>query len=116
MTADRSELPGFLTIPEPALMFASGKLDKHPLRGLIDHGPFGLKYGTPFSLRLALLSPKANVRQMRGLISELTGGATTTSATLRLSLSKRRASSVACGQSANFPVGITLNEAAASGC
>jgi hypothetical protein len=77
MTAERSELPGFLTIPEPALMFAGGKLDKHPLRGLIDHGPFGLKYGTPSSLRLALLAPKANVRQLRGLISELTGGAKT---------------------------------------
>jgi hypothetical protein len=77
MRADRSELPGFLTIPEPALMFAGGKFDKHPLRGLIDHGPFGLKYGTPSSLRLALLSPKANVCQLRGLISELTGGAKT---------------------------------------
>src|SRR6266446_982054 len=77
MTGDKSELPGFLTIPEPALMFAARKLDKHPLRGLIAHGPFSLKYGTLSSLRLALLAPRANLQQLRGLVAELTSGAKT---------------------------------------
>jgi hypothetical protein len=72
---DVSELPGFSSIPEPDLMFSGGKQDKHPLRGLIAHGPFSLKYGTLSSLRLALLAPKGNVWQLRGLVTELTDGA-----------------------------------------
>jgi hypothetical protein len=74
---DRSELPGFATIPEPDLMFAGGKRDKHPLRGLIAHGPYGLKYGTPSTLRLALLGPQANLKQLRRLVTELAGLAKT---------------------------------------
>ena len=46
-------------------MFAGGYRDKHPLRGLIKHGPYGLKYGTPSTLRLALLAPQANLNQLR---------------------------------------------------
>jgi hypothetical protein len=68
---------GFTSIPEPDLMFAAGGLDKHPLRGLIDHGPYGLRYGTPATLRFALLGPNANMRQLRGLIAELSGNAKT---------------------------------------
>jgi len=77
MTAHSSELPGYATIPEPDLMFARGGLDKHPLRGLIDHGPYGLKYGTPPSVRFALLAPGAKMRQLRGLVAELGNGAKT---------------------------------------
>jgi hypothetical protein len=43
---DRSELPGFATIPEPDLMFAGGKRDKHPLRGLIAQVPREGNYAT----------------------------------------------------------------------
>src|ERR1019366_6107179 len=67
----------YISIPEPDLMFAAGGLDKHPLRGLIDHGPYGLRYGTPATLRFALLGPNANMRQLRGLIAELSGNAKT---------------------------------------
>src|SRR5882757_4929043 len=63
MIGDASELPGFTSIPEPDLMFAAGGLDKHPLRGLIEHGPFGLKYGTPATVRFALIGPTAQLRQ-----------------------------------------------------
>ena len=77
MTANSSELPGYATIPEPELMFAQGGLDKHSLRGLIDHGPYGLKYGTPASVRFALLAPTARMRQLRGLVAELGTGAKT---------------------------------------
>jgi len=74
---DRSEMPGFSVIPEPDLIFAAGKRDKHPLRGLIEHGPYGLKYGTPASLRLALLAPQAYLDQLRRLVTELSGLAKT---------------------------------------
>ncbi|MBZ9857985.1 hypothetical protein LB566_29815 [Mesorhizobium sp. CA13] len=77
MTANSSELPGYTTIPEPDLMFAQGGLDKHPLRGLIDHGPYGLKYGTPTSVRFALLAPGGKMGQLRGLVAELGNGAKT---------------------------------------
>jgi hypothetical protein len=72
-----SELSGYATIPEPDLIFAQGGLDKHPLRGLIDYGPYGLKYGTPASVRFALLAPGARMRQLRGLVTELGNGAKT---------------------------------------
>jgi hypothetical protein len=77
MTNRGSELPGYITLPEPDLMFAGGALDKHPLRGLIMHGPYGLKYGTPSALRLALLAPNASLKQTRGLVAELGGFAKT---------------------------------------
>lgn len=77
MTDRGSELPGYTTLPEPDLMFAGGALDKHPLRGLISEGPYGLKYGTPSTLRLALLAPNANLKQLRGLVAELGGFAKT---------------------------------------
>jgi len=77
MTEVARELPGFSKIPEPDLMFAAGGLDKHPLRGLIEHGPFGLKYGTPATVRFALIGPTAQLRQLRGVVAELTKGAKT---------------------------------------
>ena len=77
MTADISELPGFTSISEPDLVFANGGLDKHPLRGLIEHGPYGAGYGTPAVIRFALLAPSANMQQLRRLVSELTVSAKT---------------------------------------
>jgi len=77
MTEVARELPGFSKIPEPDLMFAAGGLDKHPLRGLLEHGPFGLKYGTPATVRFALIGPTAQLRQLRSVVAELTKGAKT---------------------------------------
>lgn len=71
------ELPAHSWVPEPSLMFHSGKLDKHPLRGLIEHGPFGLKYGTPQAVRLALLAPAPHLRQLHSIVSELAAPART---------------------------------------
>jgi hypothetical protein len=72
-----SELPGYTALPEPDLMFAGGVLDTHPLRGLMSNGPYGIKYETLASLRLALLAPKANLKQLRHLVAELGGFAKT---------------------------------------
>lgn len=71
------ELPGFSKIPEPDLMFADGGLDKHPLRGLIERGPFGLKFGTPTNLRFALIGPNSQLRKLRELVTELSKTAKT---------------------------------------
>ena len=72
-----SDLPGFSVIPEPDLLFDKKGLDKHPLRGLIKFGPFGAKYGSPSQLRLAVLAPGANVRQVQRLVLELASPAKT---------------------------------------
>jgi hypothetical protein len=77
MTENESELPGHSVLPEPDLMFAGGMLDRHPLRGLMAAGPYGLKYGTPTSLKLALLAPKRHLQQLHKLVSDLTGVAKT---------------------------------------
>jgi hypothetical protein len=43
----------------------------HPLVGLLRCGPYGLKYGAPATLRLALLAPKLHMQKLRGLVAEL---------------------------------------------
>lgn len=77
MNVQISELPGFSSIPEPDLMFAGGHIDKHPLRGLIVHGPYGARFGTPATIRLALMGPNGRMRQLRGLVTELISAAKT---------------------------------------
>ena len=66
-----SELPGYTVLPEPDLLFADGCLHKHPLMGLIEHGPYGLRLGAPSRLRLALMAPAAHIGKLAGLIAEL---------------------------------------------
>ena len=67
-----SEFPGYTSLPEPELMFGNKKKHKHPLMGLIEHGPYSLKLGVPSVLRLALIAPKANVNVLESLAHELT--------------------------------------------
>lgn len=64
-------LPAYAAIPEPTLLFNGGRTDTHPLRGLIAHGPFSLRYGAPAKMRLAVLSPKDHAPQVKGLVAEL---------------------------------------------
>ena len=71
MSALTSEVAGYAALPEPDLRFAGDKLGKHPLIGLISHGPYGLRYASPSSLRLALLAPAREMRKLRGLVAEL---------------------------------------------
>lgn len=70
MSALASELSGYSFVPEPELRFAGDGLGKHPLRGLIQHGPYGLRYGSPNALRLALLAPARDLGKLRGLVAE----------------------------------------------
>ena len=71
MTASDHQLSGYVQLPEPALAFSGGNTHKHPLVGLVQYGPFGLKYGTPSSLRFATLAPKLEMGKLRGLIDEV---------------------------------------------
>ena len=68
MTVIRSELCGYTTLPEPDLIFGGNKPDKHPLRGLIDSGPYGLRIEAPSRVRLALLAPRE--RRGQGVAEE----------------------------------------------
>ena len=69
--ATSGALSGYTSLAEPDLLFATNKKHKHPLLGLISHGPYGLKFGTPSTLRLAALAPKRDMNKLSGLIAEL---------------------------------------------
>lgn len=71
MTVLASELGGYTNLPEPDLMFSGNMLHKHPLIGLINNGPYGLRLGAPSNLRFALLAPQNDMTKLVGLIKEL---------------------------------------------
>jgi argonaute-like protein implicated in RNA metabolism and viral defense len=71
MTRHVSELSGYSVVPEPQLVFASGKFDRHPLRGLIRHGPYSRTLGVPSRIRLAQLAPKGRLGKLDNIIREL---------------------------------------------
>jgi hypothetical protein len=75
MSGNVAEFCGYTALPEPDLLFAGGKIHKHPLLGLITHGSYGLKFGTLAHLRVALLAPKKDMPKLTGLINELKGKA-----------------------------------------
>lgn len=66
-----SQVSDFSTIPEPELLFSGGGQHKHPLIGLFRHGPYGLRYGAPNALRIALLAPQGDLKGLRALVLEL---------------------------------------------
>lgn len=76
MAAFDSAISGYSRVPEPNLIFAAAKQDKHPLRGLIDNGPYGLKLGFPKTVRFALLAPHSEIYKLHGLVAELNNAAT----------------------------------------
>lgn len=65
------ELPVYNIIPEPSLLFADNKIDKHPLRGLVSYGPYSKSLGFPIKVRTAFLSPSGSTSKLLKLISEL---------------------------------------------
>lgn len=66
-----TDFPSHLTLPEPDLLFHAKKVHPHPLMGLIEHGPYGLKLGVPSALRFALLAPRLHSNKLQGLVNEL---------------------------------------------
>lgn len=71
-----SQTSDFSAIPEPDLLFAGDGQHKHPLMGLLRHGPYGLRYGAPNALRIALLAPSGDLGRLRALVGELQRPAT----------------------------------------
>lgn len=72
MVASPSELVGYLVIGEPNLLFANGKQEKHPLRGLIRFGPYSRDLGVPRNVRLAFLFPLGHEEKLSQIFFELT--------------------------------------------
>lgn len=64
-------LPAYSIAPEPELIFHGGRTDRHPLRGLINHGPFSLRFGAPSVVRFAVVAPQADLARIDGLVREL---------------------------------------------
>jgi hypothetical protein len=75
MTSKQNILPGYSLLPEPALLFANGKTDVHPLRGLVHNGPYSLSLGFPNQVRLAYLAPSDALPKLDAFVSELNDSA-----------------------------------------
>lgn len=71
MIAASDRLPAYSSVPEPTLLFAGGKLDKHPLRGLVRHGPYSGSIGVPARVRVAAMYPAGFAPKIGGIIQEL---------------------------------------------
>lgn len=65
------QLAGYSVIPEPELLFDQRNTHKHPLIGLIAHGPYGLSLNAPSRVRVALLAPAEHLLRLSGLVQEL---------------------------------------------
>jgi hypothetical protein len=73
MMANPTELPAYRLVPEPQLLFANGKTDRHPLRGLIAHGPYSQSLGIPGRLRLAFAARTPDLAKLYRILAELKG-------------------------------------------
>ena len=69
-------LSGYSQIPEPELLFADQKTDKHPLRGLIDHGPYSLNLSYLNEIRIAFMATKKHGPKLSSIYKELKNTAT----------------------------------------
>lgn len=76
MTGELSEFPGYTALPEPDLLFHKNRTGKHPLMGLIEHGPYGQQFGAPSQVRLAMLAPHSEIPRLTNLVKELNSSAT----------------------------------------
>ena len=76
MSAQRhEELCSHGILSEPALLFAAHQSDTHPLRGLIDYGPYSLDLGFPAHVRLAYLAPAGYMARVEAIVAEMQGSA-----------------------------------------
>lgn len=71
MTRAQGEFDGYSALAEPDLVFAGRKLHKHPLVGIISHGPYSLSLGSPTRLRLAMVSTRRDLSRLTRLAREL---------------------------------------------
>jgi hypothetical protein len=66
-----TQLSGHFALPEPPLLFAKGRRELHPLRGLLEAGPYGIDLGFPIQLRLAYLAPSDLLPRLHSFVLEL---------------------------------------------
>lgn len=66
-----STLPGYMSLPEPDLLFDQDRVDKHPLRGLINHGPYSLRYSIRQPIRISFVAPRTEMSKLSGIVAEL---------------------------------------------
>ena len=71
MSKYSAELPGYTMLPEPPLLFANGMRDLHPLRGLIESGPYSSDIGLLSQVRVAYFAPAGLGGQLDSFTSEL---------------------------------------------
>ena len=66
-----TELSANYQIAEPSLLFAGGNRDIHPLRGLLNFGPYGASMGLVQNVRVAYLAPQKYLSVLDRLVDEL---------------------------------------------
>src|SRR5688500_11860089 len=71
--AESFNLSGHCILSEPSLLFNELKVDTHPLRGLVNYGPYSQLLGFPNQVRLAYFAPKEFIAKFDRLVSELNG-------------------------------------------
>lgn len=71
MPVSASALAASTYLPEPKLLFASGGVDTHPLRGLVTHGPYSTDIAYPKSVRLAFFAPTGAMARLDTLVAEM---------------------------------------------
>ncbi|MGZ5025544.1 MAG: argonaute/piwi family protein [Methylobacter sp.] len=76
MVADFSSLSSYSILPEPRLLFGKNGIDTHPLRGLLQHGPYSANLGFPDKVRLAYLAPAELMGKLDSFVIELNKQAT----------------------------------------
>ncbi|BBA68612.1 argonaute/piwi family protein [Geobacter sulfurreducens] len=71
MVNNLSALAAHSILPEPLLLFRDNGTDKHPLRGLSQHGPYSAGFNLPGQVRLAFLSPAEHMGKLDAFVCEL---------------------------------------------
>lgn len=76
MNIPRRQLPSYELVPEPELLFHPSRpedVDIHPLRGLLEFGPYSRKLPLliPDPIRLAVLCPEDKFSSVRELVDQL---------------------------------------------
>lgn len=76
MADNLSSLAAHTVLPEPLLLFRDNHTDKHPLRGLSQHGPYSSGFNLPDQVRIAYLAPAEHMRKLDFILHELQSPAT----------------------------------------
>lgn len=69
--AGECAISGYSEIPEPELLFANEKTEKHPLKGLINHGPYSSELGYLDGIKVAFMATKKHGPKLSRIYKEL---------------------------------------------